>query len=181
MPRRLGITPVLILAVVLVLLAAGGAVLYYYPAKQSPATTPTPVPAAGTAAGLASSSWAGTYIYEEFAPPNQDYVFTLEIATGTAPYRGSLGVNGFQTLIEYYVTAIPRGNSLDIAFAGAAAGNATSFPELRPGDVLFTLAPANGRYEIAWGHLRPFLSGDLPNAAFTAATSSIDGTAWGIL
>ena len=117
-------------------------------------------------ANSAADVWAGTYNYSEFAPPNENWVYTLNVAAGSNPHQASLSIDGFQTQQRLNVQGVERGGDLDIVFISYGAGNVLT--PYHTGDLLFTLSPGSkGRYPVTWHALLPQIPADKQGAVFT--------------
>lgn len=81
--------------------------------------------------------WAGTYEYSEFAPPNQTWVYGLDIYKEGSQLKARLDIDGFQTLFRIQAIAKEHNKNLDIVFDSYRPGN--SYTRYQQGDLLFSL------------------------------------------
>ncbi len=130
-------------------------------ANQSP-------PGEASAAGLVR----GRYTLNEFAPPNQTWVWTLTVQDPSAasPGLGTLSVDGFQTELTIDTTKeVHADGSVDVVFDRydpAQAGPQIPDLTLKRGDVLFTLYPVKNGFRVAWSKVQPMLDRDAEGSVF---------------
>lgn len=122
-------------------------------------------------------SWLGSYQFEEFAPPNQGWMYALDIrdSNGAVKVYADLAIDGFQTLTRIHATTSgikDYVSPMDIIFDSYNYNKDEVNPIVnhnyyKKGDILFTLTPAlDGKLTIQWKKMDPELKSNLTGAIF---------------
>ncbi len=163
-PRAARVTGLRLRAAVVLGLALASPAL---PARAQQVANPSP-----SGEAPASGLVRGPYTLNEFAPPNQTWVWTLTVADPSAasPGLGTLSVDGFQTELTIDTTKeVHADGSVDVVFDRydpAQAGPQMPDLPLRRGDVLFTLYPVKNGFRVAWNKVQPMLDRDAHGSIF---------------
>lgn len=99
------------------------------------------------------TNWVGTYEYGESAPPDEVWIYILEIYKDG---KANLNIDGFQTMTRILATAKENNGKLDIIFSGYAPDNI--YGNFQKGDLLLSLQKTSSEnYKIIWNKMTPNL------------------------
>jgi hypothetical protein len=107
------------------------------------------------------------YFFDEFAPPDQTWVYRL--ITDSNLMTGQLRIDGFQTLVDISIfQKVNQDGSSDIYFSSYNNIHIPQTQAFEKGDLLFKLMPIddNDMYPIQWRKLQPALEQNILNSAF---------------
>ncbi|KKS90261.1 MAG: hypothetical protein UV65_C0018G0005 [Parcubacteria group bacterium GW2011_GWF2_43_11] len=107
----------------------------------------------GTGQKISIVDWTGIYEYSEFAPPNQTWVYKLEIYKEGNQLKAQLDIDGFQTLTRIQAIAKENDGNLDIIFDSYLSESGGEL--YKKGDLLFNLEKiSEENYKIIWNKLQ---------------------------
>jgi len=112
----------------------------------------------GTTGKLSTSQemigWSGVYSYEEFAPPNQSWVYELVVSQTGKESVARLTIDGFQTMARVLCDAVVDGDKLLLKFSSYEPDTTPVAGKIAVGETLFTLEKENnGALMTHWGKL----------------------------
>ncbi len=98
---------------------------------------------AGTATGAPrsaeSGTWEGTYVYEEFAPPNQGWNYELIVSKKDKEYTAQLNIDGFQTMRRLVCDGVVDGSRLLLKFSSYGPDDSHYSEDFTTGQLLVML------------------------------------------
>jgi len=98
--------------------------------------------------------WSGVYSYEEFAPPNQSWVYELVVSQTGKESVARLTIDGFQTMARVLCDAVVDGDKLLLKFSSYEPDTTPVAGKIAVGETLFTLEKENnGALMTHWGKL----------------------------
>lgn len=100
-------------------------------------------------------SWIGSFVFTEYAPPDQNMFYSLSISKEGTDYYATISIDGFQTLVRLRGKVVGDANWIQVRFDQYLPDN--QFETYEIGDQLLRLDKKNAEIYTTWGKLQPML------------------------
>ncbi|RCX17265.1 hypothetical protein DFR58_108160 [Anaerobacterium chartisolvens] len=104
---------------------------------------------------LLLKSWAGNYVFSEFAPPNQNMFYRFSVYEENGEYYADINIDGFQTIIRLKAKVLGDEEAIKLAFYKYLPDNISE--QFMEGDVLLSFEKKNSKLYTFWGKIQPIL------------------------
>lgn len=101
-------------------------------------------------------SWVGKYTFSEYAPPDQNMFYRIQIFKDKDGYYAEIYIDGFQTLERLRAKVSGDRNSIKLLFDKYLPGSNHDF--YNKGDILLHFKRENSRIYTYWGEITPMLA-----------------------
>lgn len=156
----------IIIIVAVAVVSVGGIFAYQYFAAKSQQ---------GQNQEIANKDIIGNYSYDEYAPPDEGWVYDLEMYQEGNQLKAKLNIDGFQTLTRILADVVKNNDNLNIIFNSYGPDN--MYSSFKTGDRIFSLEKtSDSSYKILWDKMQPQVPADLSsNNEFKKETNQTAG------
>lgn len=100
-------------------------------------------------------TWLGDYEFYEFAPPDENMYYMINLYKENGEYYAEINIDGFQTNRRIKATVQSKKESIDIVFDAYLPDN--DYEDLNKGDILLNFKQENSEILTNWGKIQPLL------------------------
>ncbi|GMX64024.1 hypothetical protein Elgi_33670 [Paenibacillus elgii] len=111
-----------------------------------------------TIASSPLESWVGEYEFSEYAPPDQNMFYRINIYKEGKSYYATIDIDGFQTMERLQAKVEGDGKAIKIIFDKYLPDNLGE--SYNPGDVLLRLEKTDSALNTFWEKIQPMLKVD---------------------
>jgi len=100
-------------------------------------------------------SWVGKYYFSEFAEPNQNMFYDIEIYSSNDELMADIYINGYQTMQRYQAKVEKDGSSINLYLYKYLPDN--RFEPYDVGDTLLAFEESGNQLKTYWIKIKPML------------------------
>ena len=111
----------------------------------------------GDESGITSSleTWVGDYTFSEYAPPDQNMLYSISIYNEENAYYADIYIDGFQTMERLRAKVIDDKNSVKLVFESYLPDN--QFELFEAGDILLSFEKSGSELLTNWAGIEPMV------------------------